>query len=43
MEETELEHYTPKIVPPEVLAYDSPLPQLEVGKGESYASLERFF
>jgi urease accessory protein len=32
MEGTELEHYTPKAVPPEVLAYDSPLAQLGVGK-----------
>ena len=32
MEETELEHYTPKAVPPEVLAYESPLAQLGVGK-----------
>jgi urease accessory protein len=39
MEETELEHYTPKIVPPEVLAYDSPLPQLEVGKAGKLGAL----
>lgn len=32
MEETELEHYTPKDVPPEVLAYGSALAQLGVGK-----------
>jgi urease accessory protein len=39
MEETELEHYTPKIVPPEVLAYGSPLPQLEVGKAGKLGAL----
>jgi urease accessory protein len=32
MQETELEHYTPKVVPPEILAYGSSLAQLGVGK-----------
>jgi urease accessory protein len=32
MEGAELEHYTPKVVPPEVLAYGSTLAQLGVGK-----------
>jgi urease accessory protein len=39
MQETELEHYTPKAVPPEVLAYDSPLAQLGVGKAGKIGAL----
>ena len=39
MQETELEHYTPKSVPPEVLAYDSPLAQLGVGKAGKIGAL----
>ena len=39
MEGTELEHYTPKAVPPEVLAYDSPLAQLGVGKAGKIGAL----
>ncbi len=39
MQETELEHYTPKSVPPEVLAYDSPLAQLGVGKAGKLGAL----
>jgi urease accessory protein len=39
MEGTELEHYTPKEVPPEVLAYDSPLAQLGVGKAGKLGAL----
>ena len=39
MEGTELEHYTPKAVPPEVLAYDSPLAQLGVGKAGKLGAL----
>ncbi|HKF27001.1 MAG TPA: urease accessory protein UreD [Nitrososphaera sp.] len=39
MEGTELEHYTPKAVPPEMLAYDSPLPQLGVGKAGKLGAL----
>jgi urease accessory protein len=39
MEESELEHYTPKAVPPEILAYDSPLPQLGVGKAGKLGAL----
>ena len=39
MEETELEHYTPKAVPPEVLAYESPLAQLGVGKAGKLGAL----
>jgi len=39
MEGTELEHYTPKAVPPEILAYDSPLPQLGVGKAGKLGAL----
>src|ERR671920_658858 len=39
MEGTELEHHTPKAVPPEVLAYDSPLPQLGVGKAGKLGAL----
>src|SRR5919107_3477001 len=39
MEGIELEHYTPKVVPPEILAYDSPLPQLGVGKAGKLGAL----
>jgi urease accessory protein len=39
MEETELEHYTPKDVPPEVLAYGSSLAQLGVGKAGKIGAL----
>jgi urease accessory protein len=39
MEGTELEHHTPKEVPPEVLAYDSPLAQLGVGKAGKLGAL----
>jgi urease accessory protein len=39
MQETELEHYTPKTVPPEILAYDSPLAQLGVGKAGKIGAL----
>ena len=39
MEGTELEHHTPKAVPPEVLAYDSPLAQLGVGKAGKLGAL----
>jgi urease accessory protein len=39
MQETELEHYTPKAVPPEVLVYDSPLAQLGVGKAGKIGAL----
>src|SRR5919206_76238 len=39
MKETELEHHTPKTVPPEVLAYDSPLAQLGVGKAGKLGAL----
>src|SRR5215207_1400604 len=39
MEGTELEHYTPKEVPPEVLAYDSPLAQLGVGEAGKLGAL----
>ena len=39
MEGTELEYYTPKAVPPEVLAYDSPLAQLGVGKAGKIGAL----
>ena len=35
----ELEHYTPKVVPPEVLAYDSTLAQLGVGKAGKLGAL----
>jgi urease accessory protein len=38
-EETELEHYTPQVVPPEVLAYDSSLAQLGVGKAGKLGAL----
>lgn len=39
MEETELEHYTPRDVPPEVLAYGSALAQLGVGKAGKLGAL----
>jgi urease accessory protein len=39
MKETELEHYTPKLVPPEVLAYGSTLAQLGVGKAGKLGAL----
>src|SRR5919204_5270422 len=39
MEGTELEHYTPKEVPPEVLAYGSSLSQLGVGKAGKLGAL----
>jgi urease accessory protein len=39
MEGTELEHYTPKDVPPEVLAYGSSLAQLGVGKAGKIGAL----
>jgi urease accessory protein len=39
MEGTELEHYTPKAVPPEVLAYGSTLAQLGVGKAGKLGAL----
>ena len=39
MEGAELEHYTPKIVPPEVLAYGSTLAQLGVGKAGKLGAL----
>jgi urease accessory protein len=39
MQETELEHFTPKIVPPEVLAYGSALAQLGVGKAGKLGAL----
>lgn len=39
MVDTELEHYTPKDVPPEVLAYDSVLAQLGVGKAGKLGAL----
>jgi urease accessory protein len=39
MEGTELEHYTPKAVPPEVLAYGSTLEQLGVGKAGKLGAL----
>jgi urease accessory protein len=39
MEGTELEHYTPKAVPPEVLAYGSALEQLGVGKAGKLGAL----
>lgn len=39
MQETELEHYTPKDVPPEVLAYGSNLDQLGVGKAGKLGAL----
>jgi urease accessory protein len=39
MEGTELEHYTPKEVPPEVLAYGSSLAQLGVGKAGKIGAL----
>jgi urease accessory protein len=39
MEEAELEHYTPKVVPPEVLAYGSALAQLGVGKAGKLGAL----
>jgi urease accessory protein len=39
MEEAELEHYTPKVVPPEVLAYGSTLAQLGVGKAGKLGAL----
>jgi urease accessory protein len=35
----ELEHYTPHVVPPEVLAYDSKLAQLGVGKAGKLGAL----
>ena len=38
-ETTELEHYTPKDVPPEVLAYGSSLAQLGVGKAGKLGAL----
>jgi urease accessory protein len=40
MQGTELEHFTPKNVPPEVLAYDSKLDQLEVGKAGKLGALK---
>src|SRR5688500_6912318 len=39
MDETELEHYTPKEVPPEVVAYGSSLSQLGVGKAGKLGAL----
>ena len=39
MEGAELEHYTPKVVPPEVLAYGSTLAQLGVGKAGKLGAL----
>ncbi|MDQ3909249.1 MAG: urease accessory protein UreD, partial [Thermoproteota archaeon] len=39
MNETELDHYTPKLVPPEVLAYGSTLAQLGVGKAGKLGAL----
>jgi urease accessory protein len=39
MQGTELEHYTPKVVPPEVLAYGSSLAQLGVGKAGKLGAL----
>ena len=39
MEGAELEHYTPKAVPPEVLAYGSTLAQLGVGKAGKLGAL----
>jgi urease accessory protein len=39
MEATELKHYTPKSVPPEVLAYGSNLAQLGVGKAGKLGAL----
>jgi urease accessory protein len=39
MEGTELEHYTPKEVPPELLAYGSSLAQLGVGKAGKLGAL----
>src|SRR5919204_52079 len=39
MEGTELEHYTPKEVPPELLAYGSSLSQLGVGKAGKLGAL----
>jgi urease accessory protein len=39
MEGTELEHYTPKAVPPEVLTYGSALEQLGVGKAGKLGAL----
>jgi urease accessory protein len=39
MEGTELEHYTPKKVPPELLAYGSSLAQLGVGKAGKLGAL----
>ena len=36
---TELEHHTPKAVPPECFAYDSPLAQLGVGKAGKLGAL----
>jgi urease accessory protein len=39
MEGTELDHYTPKEVPPEVLAYGSSLSQLGVGKAGKLGAL----
>src|SRR5215207_6628388 len=39
MEGAELEHYTPKAVPPEVLAYGSALAQLGVGKAGKLGAL----
>jgi urease accessory protein len=39
MEGTELEHYTPKAIPPEVLAYGSSLAQLGVGKAGKLGAL----
>jgi urease accessory protein len=39
MQETELEHYTPKDVPPEVLAYGSSLAQLGVGRAGKLGAL----
>jgi urease accessory protein len=39
MEGAELEHYTPKSVPPEVLAYGSTLAQLGVGKAGKLGAL----
>lgn len=39
MEGAELEHYSPKVVPPEVLAYGSTLAQLGVGKAGKLGAL----
>ena len=39
MNGAELEHYTPKVVPPEVLAYGSTLAQLGVGKAGKLGAL----